>query len=517
MKKLQNTSVRKNLRRAWVPAALIWCTGASAGAIAQSSQASRGPRFFVPDFRSSDGSDETSWVALAVSEGLRNRLGHGGFTRAVSDMRTAAVMGRISGASGAAHDQVVRVAQLLGADLLVTGAVGRSGAGYAAQIRLSPIRPEGPDRSRNVQEPSVRALLDSVTKAVLELSGIDVSEAQRRKIYTLPGGTDSAVEYHAKAIRALRAGRPTDSLHYVAESVRYDSTFRPTMKLLGQMNLAAGNEQEVLAIYERLLRQAKLDDDPVDEVFAMIQIGMVHQRRGNLSVAEKYYGVAMKKSEEMSLIDLQALALGAMANLRVDQRKRAESLALLGQRLQLLEAEGDRLAMGPAYMTLALVHAAKGEMKPALDCLDQSAKLADEAGMPSDRAAALFQKGELYKEKGMLDEALESYQASLKLTSELETGSAYRQIAEIYEQQGKFAEALRMLRKAETTLSKRKAYAQQANCLSRIARLQMKDRKPAEAIQTMTEAVDILRDLRHPDLPAYEKDLTAMKEQAKKP
>jgi tetratricopeptide (TPR) repeat protein len=380
---------------------------------------------------------------------------------------------------------------------------------------LSLIRPEGPDRTRDIQAPSARALLDGVTGAVLELGGIQLSEAQRRRVFALPGGADSAVEYHAKAIRALRAGKPTDSLHYVAESVRYDNTFRPTMKLLGQMNLAAGNEQEVLAIYERLLRQAKLDDDPVDQVFAMIQIGMLHQRRGNLSVAEKYYRSGLSEAKETGLTDLQALALGAMANLRVDQRKRDESLALLRQRLRLLEAEGDRLAMGPAYMTLALVNAAKGEMQQALACLDESAKLADEAGMPSDKAAALFQKGELYKEKGMLGEALESYQASLKLTSELETGSACRQIAEIYEQQGKFDEALRMLRQAEATLSKRKAYAQQANCLSRIAKLQMKDHKPAEAIQTMTEAVDILRDLRHPDLPAYEKDLAAMKEQAK--
>jgi len=422
-------------------------------------------------------------------------------------------MSRFSDGAGPAQERIVQTARFLGADCAVSGVVGKTDGGYVVDIRLSPVRPEGSDRTRSVQAPSVRALLDASTDAVFDLSGIRLDETRRTRMLGFPGGSDSAVEYHAKAVRALRADKPNDALYYVAESIQYDGTFRPTLKLLGQMNLAAGNEREVLAIFERLLRQAKLDEDPLDETFALIQIGMCKQRRGELSVAEKYYRAALTQAEQLGLPDQQALALGTLANLRVDQKQLDESLTLLKRRLELLESEGDRLAMGPAYFTIGLVHAAKGQIPQVLDCLDRAAKLADEVGMPSDKAAALFQTGKILEEQGRLDEALTAYQASLKLTDELETGSAYRQIAEIYERQGKLDEALEMLRKAEATLSKRKAYAPQANCLSRIARLQMKRNQPAEALKTMTEAVEILRDLKHPDLESYERQLAEMRGQ----
>ncbi len=496
--------------RSVMSACLCWAVAAPV--FAEATRSAIGPRFFVPDFLPGDEDKESPWVAVAVSEGLRYRLIRSGISTAVSEMRTSAVMSRLA----ADPEQVNRVAQLLGADHVVMGAISRTDKGYAAKIVLGLISPPGPNQSRAVQGTNVRGLLNACTEAVFSMSGVQLTEAQQRKAFSGPGGTDSAVEYYAKAIRALRAGKPSDSLHYVGESVRYDNNFRPTMKLLGQMNLAAGNEAEVLAIFERLLRQAKLDEDPVDELFALIQIGMCHQRRGDLRSAERYFQSALDSTRQLGLADQQALALGALANLRVDQRRREDALTLLKQRLQLLETEGDQLATGPACLTVALVYAAKGQYAESLEFLSRAVKLADASGMKTDKALALFQTGEIYLEQKKFEEALAAYQASLELTEENEKGSAYRQIAEIYEKQSKFDDALKMLRQAESTLAKRKAYAQQANCLARISRIQLKKGAADQAVETMTEAVDILRDLRHPDLPAYEKELAEMKKGAGK-
>jgi len=183
--------------------------------------------------------------------------------------------------------------------------------------------------------------------------------------------------------------------------------------------------------------------------------------------------------------------------------------------LRLLELQGDRLGMGPAYLTLGLVHSAGKQTRQALACLSRAAELADEVGIAADKAVALFQIGELNREEGNLDEALKAYRASLAVSEERESGSAYRQIAQVHEQQGQYDEALKMLRKAESVLAGRKAYAQQADCLTRIARIHAKRNDHAKAADIMSEAVEILTDLGHPELPTYKKELAEIRAKAK--
>ncbi|MBN1341956.1 MAG: tetratricopeptide repeat protein [Phycisphaerae bacterium] len=466
------------------------------------------PRFFVPDFWSGDGKEETQWVALAVSEGLRDRLRRSGATRAISGMRTAGVMERFAKQDKPDPRQALTRGTQLGADWVAMGTIRIDDKGqFAAEIRICPTAQAAKEARKSIHAPSMRVLLDQTTDAVLDLTGVKLTEAQRKVYLTAPGESDSALEYYAKAVRAVRARKPQDALYYVAQSRRYDSNFRPTLKLLGQINIAAGNFAEVLMIFERLLRQAKRDGDTVDTVFAMTQIAISHQRQRELAIAEKYYNAAMEEARQAGLDDLETILLGAIATLRVDEQKPDEALRLLGDRLRRLEAQGDRLAMGPACLTIALIYAAKKDNEQAIQFLDAAVKLADEVDVPSDKAAALYQKGQLYVEAGRLDDALKAYRESIDCSEEGETGSAYREIAGVYEKKGQLDEAMKMLRKAEAILSRREAYAQQANCLTRISRIYAKQKQDKSAVKAMTEAVEILRDLGHPELAKYEKEL----------
>ena len=81
----------------------------------------------------------------------------------------------------------------------------------------------------------------------------------------------------------------------------------------------------------------------------------------------------------------------------------------------------------------------------------------------------------------MADEALKAYHASIEASEERETGSAYRRIAEIYEEQGKLDQAMKALQKAESILSERKAYRQQADCLTRTTHQGSRQKKPDAA------------------------------------
>ncbi len=425
-------------------------------------------------------------------------------------------MARMRRASAPPPEQILRIAGLIGADWAATGAVGVNAEGtFDLKIRVRHTKLADRDYTRTVQAPTVKGLLEAATKAVLESAGVVLNEEQRKRVSSTPGGSASAVEYHAKAVRAVRTGKPNDALYYVSQSRRYDAHFRPALTLLGQMNIAAGNQAEVSLVFERLLREAKLDDDPIDLIVAMTQIAIVHQRARRLGVTEKYYQAALDKARQIGLTDLEAVLLGAMATLRLDQRKHNEALVLIQERLRLLELQGDRLGMGPAYLTLGLVHSAGKQTRQALACLSRAAELADEVGIAADKAVALFQIGELNREEGNLDEALKAYRASLAVSEERESGSAYRQIAQVHEQQGQYDEALKMLRKAESVLAGRKAYAQQADCLTRIARIHAKRNDHAKAADIMSEAVEILTDLGHPELPTYKKELAEIRAKAK--
>ncbi len=480
-------------------------------AAAASEESVRRPRFFVPDFSPGDGKDESSWVALAVSEGLRARLRRSGVTEAVSGTRTAGVLQRMVGNGTPNPEQIVRTARLLGADWTVMGVASVTDEGeFALKVRARHVKQPERDRTGSVQASSLRALLENTTNAALELTGIELNEAQQKRISATPEGSDTALEYYAKAVRAVRASKPNDALFYVAQSRRHEAGFRPTLRLLGQINVAAGNQREVLLVFESLLRRAKLADDPVDVIFALTQIAIAHQRLGRADIAEEYYRAAQKEARRIGLRDYQAVLFGAIATLRVDQRKSDEAVSLLQERLKLLEQLGDRLALGPACMTLGLVYAAKKDTRQAVAYLSRSVKHAEEVDIPADKASALFQIGELHKEAGELDEALKAYQASIVSSKESEAGSAYRQMAEVYDRQGDLAKALEMLRKAESILSGRRAYAQQADCLARIARIHAKRNDHAEAVDIMAEAVEILSDLGHPELDAYKKELAEM-------
>ena len=522
MKAMRTTRPTRSRRRVvWAMLAVVWPasgTAASDGPTpAAASAPTAAPRFFVPDFRPVGQTDEPSWVALAVSESLRARLRRSTATTAVSGMRTAGVLQRLAEGDKSTPDEMHRIARLLGADWTVTGTVEASQPGrYELKLRVRHAAQADRDHARSIAAPSVGAILDGATDAVFDLTGVRLSEAQRKRVRATPGQTGSALEYYAKAIRAVRAGKPSDVLYYLAQSRQYDASFRPTMRLLGQVNIAAGNRREVLLIFEQLLRRARRDDDPVDVAFAMTQIAIAHQRVGDLKTAERYYQAAMAEARKVGLRDVQAVLFGAMATLRIDQGDSTSALELLAERLKLLQAQGDRLAIGPACMTVGLVHAAKKDPDQALVYLTLSAKLADEVGMSADKGAALYQIGELQKANGKLEEALEAYRASLAASEEREAGSAYRQIAEIHEQQGRHDEALDALRKAETILAKRKAYAQQADCLARIAGVYLKRNDTTKALSAMTEAVEILRDLGHPELAKYEKELANMRAKAGK-
>jgi len=495
------------------PASVMLASDAPASAPALAPSAA--PRFFVPDFRPVGQGDEPSWVTLAVSESLRDRLRRSGATTAVSGMRTAGVLQRLAKGDKATPDEMNRIARLLGAGWTITGSlqVGQPG-GYELKLRIRHATQADRDHTRSIVGSSVGAILDGATEAVLDQTGVRLTGPQRKRVQATPGQTGSTLEYYAKAVRAVRAGKPSDVLYYLAQSRQYDAAFRPTMRLLGQVNIAAGNRREVLLIFGQLLRCARRDDDSVDVTFAMTQIAIAHQRQGDLKTAERYYQTAMAEARRTGLRDVQAVLFGAIATLRIDQGDSTSALEMLGQRLELLQEQGDRLAIGPACMTVGLVHAAKKEPDQALAYLTRSAQLAEEVGMSADKAAAFFQIGELHKASGRLDEALQAYRASLAASEENEAGSAYRQIAEIHEQQGRHDEALEALRKAETILAKRKTYAQQADCLARIANVYLKGNDATKALAAMTEAVEILRDLGHPDLAKYEKELARMRTKA---
>ncbi len=476
------------------------------------------PRFLVVDFTPADKSDESSWVCLAVSEMLRERLRRAGKTTAVSGMRTTAVLARMTEQNPPPQDRVSKIAGMLGCDWVVSGRARLDDQGrYEIGLTLTSVGDRQQPKKQVVAAGSLGPLVDRATQAVVALAGVGLAPDDLKRVDEMTEGSDSALEYYAKAVRAVRRSKPHDALYYLAQSRRYQDDFRPGTRLLGQVNLAAGNHREVLMIFERLLREAKRAEDPVDEAFALTQIAISHQRIGDLDVANKYYEAALDQARKANLEDIEAMLLGAMATLRIDQKSKDDALRLLLERVKLLEKQGDRLAMGPACLTIALVLDARKQRDYALQYLETAAKLADEVGIPGDKAAALYQMAQLHKESGKLDEALAVYRESIKYSKEAEAGSAYREIAEILEQQGKLDEALRMLRKAEAVLSERKAYVQQADCLAKIARIQAKRNDHKTAMRTMTEAVEILSDLNHRSLARYEQELSELRAKAGSP
>ena len=500
---------------------------------AQAKRVDQRPHVVVTGFELAEGvNPRDAWLVTAVEESLGWRLLRVPALNAVPTVRVHQARQELQD-DEAAPAVWPRVVSALGADLVVTGRCG--GAPNALVLHLSLVEAGASGKVRSEHTlPAGRLfdVLDAATRWALEQLGVgEVPPDVERLIYAPPARSPSALEYYAQAVKAGRAGDFKDAYHYVTGSLGYDSSYRPALGMLTQLEIQGGvaGRGPTASRLRALGQLARRDGDPVDQAAAELGQGILLHMSGAFEAAYLRYEASLALSYERDAIYGQLAALNSIADLYLMRRipdepklsdEQVKRFAAQNLRwgaawqevgLDLLTQLGDVVAEAPAANKLAQTYERLGDMDQALAMHRRSLAAAERAGARRNQASAWLRIGQLHQRGERWQEAVDALRRCLELGPQDLKPIAGLALAEAYEGMKQPTAALEQVEQVYAEISSGDDLARQLVCVRRIADLRMELGQREAAIRALEDAIDIAHALETPEVAALRKKLTDWK------
>ena len=140
---------------------------------------------------------------------------------------------------------------------------------------------------------------------------------------------------------------------------------------------------------------------------AYSNLGISFRRQGRIEEARESFSRALQVERQSILGDRVALGkyLHNLANVDMDLGRLAEAETSLRQAIVILRETGNQVSLMRTLGSLAVVLMYRGSLAEAEAVLVEAEPIARKAGSPSDLANTLWQRGDLAKLEGRMDEA----------------------------------------------------------------------------------------------------------------
>ena len=530
---------------AFTPAATVQAGPDAQGSSTQPAGGSRAvrPHLAVAGFQSDQGVDPRDvWLATALEETLAWRL------RRVPALLVVPTL-RVHQARRELQDDPktppswLRVAAALGADLMLTGHCRGTPDAVTLEIKLVEVG-RNPRVRAETSLPAARmfAVLDAATHWTLEqldagelapvASDLRVRrEETKRLIFAPPARSPSALEYHARALRAARAERLGDAHYYATQALDYDAGYRPALATLAKLELQRGGAGFTAAggRLRALNDLARLHGDALDRAAAELGQGVLLQVSGSFDAAYTRFETSLATCCELedpygqiaainSICDLyltRRLPPGAELSDTHRQRCRRQNLRWAVQwqevGLELLRELGDAAAESPVANKLALSYERLNENERALAMHQRSLAAAQRAGSRRNEATAWLYIGQLYQRAGRYAEALDATNRCLESAATAMKPIARLALAGIYQSMDQPVKALEQFERAYEGIRGGDDLANQLICARQIAELRMQLGRRDAALTALQEALDLAHALELPEEAAMQKTLKEWK------
>jgi tetratricopeptide (TPR) repeat protein len=465
-----------------------------------------------------DGDARDEWMATAIEEGLSRRLRRVTGMSVVSPARIYQLRRELLDSRSSSRDWSA-VAGHLGATRLLTGVC--SGPPDAAVIRLrmaacgeamgTPEITIGPAR--------IFGAMNEAAARAEEWLGVPDSERTDPSLVDSPTESVAALEYHARAVQALRARKPVDAQHFARESIESDGRFRPAVLLLTELDLARGAEglSAATASAQMLAQLARVFRDPVDRAWAELALGRLSSTTGAWEAAMSRCENALALSFAQGDLRAQLDAMNAIRDaylLRQPPPELAQDAAMrrgLERRwlerarqwqsiaLDLAVRMGDAVEELQASNRLAQICDRLGDAEQAEACHRRTLAIAAQLGSRSNLTAAHMFLAQWYRDRQRWDEALASANECLSLVSPEGVATVRILIGDIYRAMSAPEAALQEFEKARAQVVRGDDLATQFVCLSQIAALQNQLGRRRDAVETLRAAIDLAHALELPE------------------
>jgi len=514
--------VRTRTRLGGVAVLLAVC-GTAAAQAPQSAPAR--PRLAVAGFApAADGDERDAWIAVALEELTAARLRRAPGLVVLPTIRLVQARAELT-PTGGPPPAWPEVARALGATHLLSGTTRGTSSACAAGLELVALRDGVRTSAHDVPPARFFALLDGVTRVVLDELHPGGARAVPESLFTPPSRSVDAVESFAKAVTAARAENVREAARHATDAVDADGRFRAAAALLAQLELRGGATRQAAARLRGLAVQARMDDDRIDRAAAELGQALLLQRDGTFDAAMTRAETALSLADACddpygriaALNTICDLYLGRIpppgAALTPERLRRIEldDVARAAEWQELLVAEldtlGDRVANLPATNKLALIYQRLGRVDAALRTHERTLALATELNSRRHQATAWMYLGNTYRAQQRWREALDALDNCLTLADAAARPAVQVVIGGVYLDMGQPQEACAQFESARAGLRKGDDLPMQLACLTQLARAYRQLGRASEALKTLQEAIDLAHALEAPEERALRSEL----------
>jgi len=180
--------------------------------------------------------------------------------------------------------------------------------------------------------------------------------------------------------------------------------------------------------------------------FALNNLGLIYQDRGQFVEAINCYTISLKLREEIEDKNGIAMSLNNIGNIYMRQADYDKAFDYHSRSLKIRKEIDDKLGMANSYNNLGVVYYSIDNPDSAIVYYSKSSKIKEELGDKRGAANTLNNIGIIYNDLGQYDEAMEVHTKSLRFKEEIgdRVGMTYSlcNIGRVYNKLGQYDKAL---------------------------------------------------------------------------
>lgn len=207
-----------------------------------------------------------------------------------------------------------------------------------------------------------------------------------------------------------------------------------------------GNFSEALRLFQLQYRIAQEIGDTQNKIEALVMRAVISDVNNDRTYAEELYQQAITLFEREQDYRGQALALNNMAMCVLDNGHTVKALSLALQAIEMVQSIDYPALETACLATIGDIYLRQGNPPQALKYLHLALDIAEKNNFVRDKALLLLHLGQIYIQQRKWKSAYTNFHSALalfqKANEKVNISECHRMLSELYERQGKFAQAL---------------------------------------------------------------------------
>jgi len=250
----------------------------------------------------------------------------------------------------------------------------------------------------------------------------------------------------------IEQGRKDEALHYVYDAIQYDSLFNDNQSVahnyhaLGNIQLASGNYSDALGAYLISLSAYEKENNIIDRINVLNNLGLVYTSIGNYDEAEKTYLETLDLIEKNHLEKEKISALINLGTVYANKGDQEKNRKLLLEALVISEKDNNMEFQGQIQNNLGNAAYYEGDYAGALSYFQKGLAISIAVKNKHEEALCHSNTGWAFLMLNRKNECFEAFQKAYAIASEIKSTDkrlmALEGLADASEYFGNYKEAL---------------------------------------------------------------------------